>query len=206
MDLDRATRAQPFSSITLGSKFRPVMVLEPLCYAHPLWPRVRQYLTHGTACTLAPLQEVDRLRDLSAMVRRGNHKSALRDQARVIDILKDEVQHMWQLPLPPRALLELPGVVLAPVGLAHQQSINERGEIVPKWRLTHDQSFNVIPGTRRSVNNRTDFSSLTPCRYGHALLRFIHVILSSVVAVRAPVPHPRYGLHTDPSAGSRPPT
>jgi hypothetical protein len=52
---------------------------------------VRQYLTHGTACTLAPITQVDRLRDLRAIIRRGNHKSAITDEARVVKILQDEV-------------------------------------------------------------------------------------------------------------------
>jgi hypothetical protein len=56
-------------------------------------------------------------------------------------------------------------------------TINERGEIVPKWRLIHDQSFNVIKGTHRSINDRLITDDLTPCRYGKALLRHIHVII-----------------------------
>ena len=139
---------------------------------------MRRYLTLGTECNFDPITETDRLQDLRAIIRRGNHKSAVQDEAKVIAILQDEVKHMWQLPLPPRAVLHLPGVVIAPMGLAHQSGINERGEIVPKLRLTHDQTYDVLPGTRRSVNHRTQFDSLTPCRYGHAIRRFIHVLLS----------------------------
>jgi hypothetical protein len=85
---------------------------------------------------------------------------------------------MWQLPLPPSAVTQLPGIVVAPVGLANQHSINERGEIIPKQCFTHEQSFNVVPGTRQSVNNRVCFEALTPCCYCDALLRFIHVIIA----------------------------
>jgi hypothetical protein len=185
MDLNAAIRAQPFSTITPGSEFCPVAVLQPLCGGHPLWPRVRQYLTHGTECPLQPIAETDRLQDLRLMLQRGNHKSAIRALHRVIELLQDEVKHMWQLPFPPSAVMQLPGIVIAPVGLAEQQSINERGELIPKQRLTHDQSFNVVPGTCRSVNDRICFDALTPCRYGHALLRFIHVI----IALRSRHPH-----------------
>ena len=45
LNLDHAIRAQPFSSVTIGSEFRPVSVLAPLCSAHPLWPRVYRSLT-----------------------------------------------------------------------------------------------------------------------------------------------------------------
>jgi hypothetical protein len=41
--------------------------------------------------------------------------------------------------------------ILAPLGLIEQDTINEFGEIVPKWQLTHDQSFNVIKQTSRSA-------------------------------------------------------
>jgi hypothetical protein len=127
---------------------------------------------------MEPITEEDRLHDLREIIRQGNHKSAIADEARVVKLLQDEVRHMWQLPLPTRAVLELPNIVVAPLGLAHQFGINEKGEIIPKVRLTHDQSFNVVPGTRCSVNHRTLLHLLTPCCYGHALLRFIHVLLS----------------------------
>jgi hypothetical protein len=34
-----------------------------------------------------------------------------------------------------------------------------------------------VPGTLRSVNDRVQRSHLTPCRYGSALLRYIHFIV-----------------------------
>jgi hypothetical protein len=112
------------------------------------------------------------------MLKHGNHASASQSMAMVIEMFKDEVNHMWQLPLPSYAANELLGAVLAPVGLTDQLTINKCGEVIPKWCLTHDQSFNVIPGIHWSVNNCIDLTMLTPFRYGHALLRFIHVILA----------------------------
>jgi hypothetical protein len=57
------------------------------------------------------------------------------------------VEHGWQLILPKEALPSILRAVLAPLGLVEQDTINERAEIVPKWRLTHNQSFNVVPTT-----------------------------------------------------------
>jgi hypothetical protein len=59
-----------------------------------------------------------------------------------------------------------------------QATINERGEIVDKLRVTHDQSFNPVKGTRRSVNDRVDWALLTPCMFGRALLRHIYQIVA----------------------------
>jgi hypothetical protein len=92
-------------------------------------------------------------------------------------MLMDEVSRGWQLILPREAVLQIPNAVLAPLGLVKQDTINEFGEIVPKWRLIHDQSFNVIKGTSHSVNDRLITDDLTPCRYGKALNWHIHFII-----------------------------
>ncbi len=177
MDIEAALSAQPFSALTVGSEFRPVPVLEPLLYFHPLWNRVKQWLTFGVQYPLRPIPDEDRTIDLQANDARGNHKSALAHDERITKMLKEEVERGWQLILPREALPMIRGGVLAPLGIVEQDTINEFGEIVPKWRLTHDMSFNVIPTTSRSVNNRVIIEELTPCRYGTALLRHIHYIV-----------------------------
>ena len=92
-------------------------------------------------------------------------------------MLKDKVLHGWQLIIPRESVRLLCNAVIAPLGLVEQDTINERGKIVPKWHLIHDQSFNVIKGTHRSINDHLITDDLTPCRYGKALLRHIHVII-----------------------------
>ena len=93
----------------------------------------------------------------------------------VQSLLQTEVLQGWQLPLPRHLISQLPGVVIAPLGMVSQSNINARGEIVPKHRLTHDQSFEFTPGT--SVNSRVITEELTLCCYGTALRRFIHYIV-----------------------------
>jgi hypothetical protein len=89
------------------------------------------------------------------------------NEQRLTEMLKDEVSHgRWQPILPREAALQIPNAVLASLGLVKQDTINEFGEIVPKWHLIHDQSFNVIKGTSRSINDRLINDDLTPCRYG----------------------------------------
>ena len=70
------------------------------------------------------------------------------------------------------------GAVVGPVSMVHQTSIDEHANPVEKFRLTHDQSFNIVRGSQISVNDRLDTSQLTPCRYGRALLRFLHSLAS----------------------------
>jgi len=92
-------------------------------------------------------------------------------------MFQDETLRMWQLPFPPSVVKSLPNAVIAPLGMALQDTINESGKIVPKWRITHDQSFDVDPGASRSVNKRVIDEGLTPCQFGRALIRYIHYIL-----------------------------
>ena len=69
---------------------------------------------------------------------RGNHKSASIHKACLVQMLSSEVEHGWQLLLPHEAAFQVLGAVVAPLGLVLQDSINELGEVIPKWRLTHD--------------------------------------------------------------------
>ncbi|KAL9186588.1 hypothetical protein ACHAXT_005826 [Thalassiosira profunda] len=63
---------------------------------------------------------------------------------------------------------------LYPLGLAHQFTINEKGEQIPKRRVTHDLSNRKQFGL--SINQRIDEDRIPETRYGHAMSRFIHLI------------------------------
>ncbi len=112
------------------------------------------------------------------MIQQGNHQSAKQRAPTLEKMMSSEVRHGWQLPLPLSAALLIPHAVVAPMGLVEQATINERGEIVDKLRVTHDQSYNPVKGTRRSVNDRVYRDELTPCMFGRALLRHIHQIVA----------------------------
>jgi hypothetical protein len=81
------------------------------------------------------------------MLKYGNHKSAEKEQEHLVGMLREEVQWMWQLPLPCRAIAHIPDCIMAPLSMALQQTINEFGEIVAKWRLTHDQTYEPMPAS-----------------------------------------------------------
>eukprot|EP00978_Attheya_sp_CCMP212_P015466 scaffold39906_cov57-Attheya_sp.AAC.10 len=165
-DLAEALTKQPFSALTIGSEFRAPNVLAPFSHLHPLWPKVHQMLVSGCDYALQPLTEADRLEDIQANMVRGNHQSAKQHaEERIQQMMESEVTNGWRLILPRVAIFLLPGAVLGSLGIVSQDTISELDEIVPKWRLTHDQSFNVIPKTERSVNDRVIWEELTPYRY-----------------------------------------
>ena len=77
------------------------------------------------------------------MILRGNHKSyqsVLNAVALNKDISK-YIDHGWSLPLTIESLLSIKNVVVLPLGVAEQLSINEKGELYVKRRVTHDCSF-----------------------------------------------------------------
>ena len=172
LDVGIALQHQAGTPLAFGSEFRTCELLEPVTSHHPLWPKLRQWLTDGVTFPLKTLNETERMSDLNLAILRGNHKSAKIAITSVKKLLHKEVERGWQLPLPPEKLAKLPGAIVAPLGLVSQNTINDRGEIIPKDRITHDQSFDFSPSN--SVNHRVIPDSLTPCRYGTAMKRLVH--------------------------------
>ena len=82
----------------------------------------------------------------------------------------------WLLPLPAARATEIPGLELAPLGVAVHLGISASGDFVEKERVTHDLSF---PGdySRTSVNERVRKEELEPCMFGYMLSRLFHYII-----------------------------
>ena len=68
---------------------------------------------------------------------------------------------------------------MAPMNIAHQNTIDELGRIVGKDCLTHDQSFVYKGGSGKSVNNRVRKDELIPCMFGSALRRLFNWIVTA---------------------------
>lgn len=178
LDLDAALRAQSCSALNPGSEFRPVSILHPLLGKHPLWQLACQWLTAGVSFPVLPLSESDRIEDLQIMLQLGNHKSAEIHASVLNSAIAEEVSRGWMLPLPSSIASELPHAIIAPMGVAVRQVIDEeKGQLVGTFRITHDQSFNAVKGTSRSVNDRILQGLLTPCKFGRCMHRFSHAIL-----------------------------
>ena len=149
LDLETALAAQPFSSLTPGSEFRPVALIAPLLSMHPLWPKFQERISTGAELPLREIADADRI---------GNHKSAQGHEAKLINMLKEEVERGWKQPLPRSATLMIKGCEVAPLGMVAQTTIDKNGNAKSKFRLTHDQSFNPSRTKKRSVNDGVDAS------------------------------------------------
>ena len=175
-DLNHAIGAQPNSTVSYGSEFCPVSVLEPLLQYHEDWGRASNILTNGSDSDIQPIDDDIRLQDLHANMAFGNHKSASTEQA--IETLKKhhgkEVTHGWMLPIPIPFVPMIKDSSVCPLGVATQWTVTECGERVRKYRTTHNCSYEGPSG--HSINNRFIRELLSPNIYGQALRRFLHCI------------------------------
>ncbi len=193
MSLAAVISSSDSSPISYGSEFKPTTVLEPLFHNHPGWPRMKRILQEGSDYHLEPIDEAVRLEDLKGRLEYGNHKSAQGARAEILAAkMEKEVVRGWTTPLLPHHVWHIPESEAAPMGLANQAGINERGEIVYKDRVTHDMGF---PGTASasSVNDRVKDEELADLQYGHMLSRVIHYI----VECRIQYPNHRILLRKD---------
>jgi hypothetical protein len=176
-DIHVYINANKHSFMGYGSEFRPIQVIEPLILHHRSWPSFANQLQQGSKWPLASISESDRLAKNIEFIKRGNHKSAVTHYSVLHDIIQKEVTQGWMIPIPLTSINSIPNSEIAPVGIDNKQfKVLPDGTKTPKYRLTHDQSFEASIG--QSVNYRTQRDKLDPLFYGGCLSRILHYIVS----------------------------
>ncbi len=99
---------------------------------------MRILLSNGSTWPLLPLDDINRLLDIDDALAFGNHKGADQQPELLLKLVQDDVDRGFALPLPLNKIKKIPGVLLTPLNIQLQKTINERGKIIPKDRLTHD--------------------------------------------------------------------
>jgi hypothetical protein len=176
--LENTIRAYPYSTIAYGSEFRSISLLEPIFHRHRYWHRIKRMLSNGSEFPIEDHNdEESQKEDFDLALSYGNHKSAEINHKILLDHTLKELNKGWIIPLLPTDARLLPNATISPMGVVSQSTINDRGEIIPSNRVTHDLSF---PGksSKLSINSRTNMDLLEPCQYGHMLLRVIHYIVA----------------------------
>ena len=90
--------------------------------------------------------------DLYFNIERGNNKSASGNGDFITKSLEKEVSRGWMFPIPVSCLPNIPGIAVTPIGVAHQNTLSEEGQVIPKDRMTHDCSHPSKSG--HSLNSR----------------------------------------------------
>lgn len=178
MNLETAIDAQQNSPVGYGSEFRPIHILKPLLQHHPYWNHIQRLLSKGSDWPLSPIDEQQRQVDLKEAIAFGNHKGAETNTSLLTTLIEDDVTHGHLLPLPLGKIHRIPGAIISPMNIIQQDTIDESGNTIPKYRLTHDQSF-VMSGSNSSVNSRLDKSKLAPCIFGWVTRRLLNWIVAA---------------------------
>jgi hypothetical protein len=174
-NLEAAIQDDTDSPLQYGSEFRPVSVLAPLLAHHPNWHKILSILVKGSVFHAAALSESERFSALEQALDFGNHKGATKDPKQLRALLVEDVIHGFNLPLNLSAVHKIPGLLLSPMNIASQNTIDETGRVIEKDRLTHDHSYDYFPNS--SINSRCDLTLHEPCMFGRAMCRIIHWIV-----------------------------
>jgi hypothetical protein len=150
-DLGKALNAQQSSSLGYVKEFKPSAVLEDIFGLHPLWPRMKSILENGSKWPVTNISNDERQKDIQDALAFGNHKGATAKPEILKKLIAKDVKYGYSLPIPLDHVTSIPGLVMAAMNIMAQNTIDEFGRIVPKDRLTHDQSWKWSSGT--SVNS-----------------------------------------------------
>ena len=91
--------------------------------------------------------------------------------------MKKEVGNGWGIILHEDDAANIPGLEIAPMGVAEHPRINTFGKYIPKKRVTHEISFPGIK-SKKSLNSRVNKTKIEPTLFGHCLIRLIHQIVA----------------------------
>ncbi len=179
-DLGRLIREHGSSTLGFWSEFRKISELRPLIGRHPHFPRLETLLTKGMEYVFdRELSPEERSNEVTAILARGNHKSAKVEQDRVGELLAMDVIHGFTIPLPVGVVKLIPGAMVQPLGLVQQWTIDQDGLRKAKFRLTQDLSFSTDRKLRpTSIHSRVDIRAYIEMVYGWCLPRIVHFIVA----------------------------
>jgi hypothetical protein len=98
-------------------------------------------LQNGSKWPLEPLNKDSRCADVDEALAFGNHKGASLQPELLKQLVSKDVHYGYCLPLPLGKTTKIPNILIAPMNIQKQNTIDKFGRIVPKDCLTHNQSF-----------------------------------------------------------------
>ena len=177
-DIEALIRANPNTTMSHGSEFRPTPTLHMILHIHPLWTYVRGILEKGADFIFkTEPDDTSRLTENTDLLQYNNHKSAQSMPDVITSSLQSEVDYGFAFVIPNSAVNTINHAMVVPLGIAIQHSIREDGSRKEKHRLTHDQTYEHNDHATSS-NNAIDESHLPDLIYGHCFHRILHHIAS----------------------------
>ena len=119
------------------------------------------FLLEGSKWLLVEISENEQQQDLVNALTFRNHKGALQKPVILKKLIAKDIKYRYSLPVPLSSVQLIPGLVMAPMNIMAQNTIDKFGQIIPKDRLTHNQSWKWSSGT--SVNSRVQKELFKAC-------------------------------------------
>ena len=92
---------------------------------------MRSVLSHRSRWPLQPLNEQDWIKNVKVALKFGNHKGLVQQQDLLKKLVADNIVHGFVLPLPLDKIASITAVLLAPLNIQAQNTINKRSKIIP---------------------------------------------------------------------------
>ena len=113
-----------------------------------MYPGFGCVLVHS-CCGSNQQDETARRAENDAILEYGNHASGKKKSEALTKVLLKDASRGYSLPITFDCAKSIKHSRISPMGVAHQWGIDAHGDLIPKDRLTHDQSFSPV-GNRRS--------------------------------------------------------
>ncbi len=135
--------------------------LHPLLHLHPNWERFEKLLNNGLDWPLEDISQTDCADDINEALTFGNHKGASLNPELLLLLMSNDVVYGFAVPSPLEKMMNIPGILFAPLNIQEQNTINNTDTIVLSKRLTRNQSYQrSLSGT--SINSHTRKADLLP--------------------------------------------
>jgi hypothetical protein len=133
---------------------------------------MKAILTHGSKWLLVGISKEESVQDLNEAITFGNHKGASAKPEPIKKLIGKNVKHGYSVPIPLNSVKQIQGLEMALMNIMAQNTINQLGRMMPKDRLTYNQSWRWSSGN--SVNSRVKKEQLQECCYGFCIQRLVN--------------------------------
>jgi hypothetical protein len=158
--------------LNFDSEFPTVSILAPLLSHHPNWHTIESILTHGSHFQAQTLSKPDHLRQIELTLEFRNHKAQPHTATQAPGGRCDP---RLNLPVTLDIARKIPGLVLSPMNIACQNTIDSTGCVIERHRLTHDHSYDLFP--KSSINKCCNLDLHKSCMFRRAMSQMLHWIV-----------------------------
>ncbi len=124
-----------------GLEFRTAATLAPLLGLHSNWDCFKILLNERSDLPLEELDKEKRKDDVKEALTFGNHKGTSTNPVPLRALVNNDITYGFAIPFPLNKIEKLKGILFVPLNIQAQNTIGKTGWIVPKNRLTHNQSY-----------------------------------------------------------------